>query len=77
MDGPSIPEMRPDAHARSLERGPQMAAICIAPATFWASEPCRPKHDRAAVAIISQSDDFGGFHRLGGYLSPDTKAWTM
>jgi hypothetical protein len=22
MDGPSIPEMRPDAHARSLERRP-------------------------------------------------------
>jgi len=65
--GPSVPEMRPDAHAGSFKRGPQMAAICIAPPTFWGSRGWPAKHDRTAVGTISHSGDFGGFHGLGGY----------
>jgi len=71
--GASVPQMRPDAHPRPFKRGSQMAAICIAPSVSGASEARQPKHDRAALGIISHTGDFGGFHRLGGSLSPELR----
>ena len=75
--GASVQETRPDAHAGLFRHGPQMAAICIAPPLSGLPRAGPLKHDQAAIGIISHSGDFGGFHHLGGYLSPDTKAWIM
>jgi hypothetical protein len=77
--GPSVPQMRPDAQVRSFKRGPQMAAICIAPPpACWGSRgPAKTRSGRQPQGS-SASGGFGGFYRLDGtarYQSLDNVAY--